>query len=295
MLERQTGDMNPALLIDACEGASLVDLADHCQAIALATPLMTALVSLQGGQLLQFTPTGHAPMLYRSPNAVYATGKAIRGGIPLCWPWFGAHPDDPSQPAHGVARLSPWTLQGLARIDDMFHVKLAGPDWHGLESSLDIVLGQGIDIRLATVNHSDQPRVVSAALHSYLAINDISTVSVRGVGGSRFDDKTTGESGHYHQDSQTFGNEVDRIVYTGRDLLLIDDSGERRLRIASSGSGSTVIWNPGAARCREIADLPDDGWQDFVCVETANAGSDRVELAPEENHLLTCRLRYEAG
>ncbi|GGY12578.1 D-hexose-6-phosphate mutarotase [Paludibacterium paludis] len=274
-------------------GARQIELAPGFPGLELTSPAMRAVISLYGAQLLEYSPSGQAPLLYLSPRARFEAGRAIRGGVPLCWPWFGANIPEPDQPAHGVARLSRWALTRLERDGTLFHVELSGPAWRGLEPVIRFELGDGIGIRLSTLNRSDRPLPLGSALHSYFAVGDARRARVTGMAGRDFDDKVTGTRGRYVDEPQCFGGEVDRIVYTGGELVLRDPDNRRRIRIATSGSASAVIWNPGAERCAAFGDLEPDAWTRFVCIETANAGDDVRRLDPGENHTLGCRIRHE--
>ena len=274
-------------------GVRAIDIAPGLPGLAFSHPAFTATLSLYGGQLLDFTPAGGQPLLYLSPQSHFAEGKAIRGGIPLCWPWFGPHPHDATLPQHGVARTAMWTVSAVAPSDDGFHVKLAGPRYGTLEASLTLQLGTGVDIALTTRNVGSESVNISAALHSYLAVSDIRTIQLQGLGSARCHDKLSGDSVTLPAGPWQFSAATDAVVAHAGPCSLADAQWQRSIAIASSGSASTVVWTPWQQGAANMRDLPDDGWQHFLCVEATNAGSDSRELAPGASHTLRQQLRLQ--
>lgn len=250
-------------------------------------------ISLQGGQLLSFRAAGQQPLLYLSPQALCQPGKAVRGGVPLCWPWFGPHPDDASLPAHGVARTHVWRLDELGEDGGAFHVKLSGPERDGLSAEVEYRLGSTAEVALITHNRGNRPQRLSAALHSYLAVGDATQATLSGLGGARCHDKVTDREGRWPDADFHFHGEVDCIVYSEQPAILRDPVWNRCIRVTAEGAGSVVVWNPAAQKAARLGDLPDAGWRDFICVETANAGDDARVLAPGASHRLACRLTLE--
>lgn len=275
-------------------GVRAIDIAPGLPGLAFSHPAFSATLSLYGGQLLDFTPSGGQPLLYLSPQSRLEDGKAIRGGIPLCWPWFGPHPHDTAQPQHGVARTAMWTLSAVVRSDDGFHVKLAGPRHGMLEASLTLQLGPGVDIALTTRNLGSSTAVVSAALHSYLAVSDIRRIQLSGLEGASYLDKLSAASCQLPDAPWQFDAATDAVVAAAGPCTLADPGWQRALAISSSGSATTVVWTPWQQGAANMADLPDEGWQQFLCVEAANAGSDARELAPGASHTLRQQLRLQA-
>lgn len=273
-------------------GVRAIELAPGVPGLAFTHPAFNASLSLYGGQLLGFTPHGGQPLFYLSPAAMLQPGKAIRGGVPLCWPWFGKHDSDASLPQHGVARTAQWTVNAVARSEHGFHVKLNGPRYGELSSSLSLVLeDKGVSLALTTRNHGKYTASVSAALHSYIAVGDLRQVALSGLENAGCHDKLTDTHGTLPATPWRFVAATDAVVGSGAPLQLHDEAWQRTVTISSSGSASTVVWTPWQNGAAAMADLPDDGWPHFLCVEAANAGSDRREIAPGDSHTLAQHLR----
>lgn len=275
------------------QGMSLAELAPGVEQILLAGDGFSSRIALLGGQLIDYRRDGDAPLFYLSPQTAYQPGKAIRGGVPVCWPWFGAHPSDAGQPAHGVARQQVWSLSEARRDGAVFHVELDGPRHEGLAAKLTFRIGpDGVDIALATMNQGESAQTVSAALHSYFAVSDIEQVRLLGLESAPAHDKVADARLNLPAQPFRFNGEVDVLVYRGAAITLADAGWRREVRIASAGSHSAVVWNPAPAKAARLADLPDEDWRRFVCVETANAGDDARQLAPGATHVLACRLDF---
>lgn len=272
-------------------GVRREDSPEGARLLRIARDGIEAGLSLKGGQLLDYRQAGSEPLLYLSPLAQLAGARAIRGGVPVCWPWFGPHPTDPSAPQHGIARTADWTLTACEPTDAGLLVQLTGPTWQTLEVDARYLLGPTLEMTLTTRNRGSRPIGFSAALHSYLAVGDARRATVTGLAGSRYDDKVGNGSSVHDGAPLCCAGEIDRIVYDIERLQLIDPVYKRRIEVENEGSRSVVLWNPGPARAAALADLPDTGWQDFFCIETANAGDDARVLQPGECHTLRTRMR----
>ncbi len=262
-------------------------------------PAATARIALQGAHVLEWTPAGQSPVLYLSPEAVYAPGQPIRGGIPICWPWFGPHPTDPSLPAHGFARLLPWTLDSSS--EDETGVRLVftltnTPDtlllWpHPFRLELEIHLGAALHLALRMTHLGPEPCPVTAALHTYFTTADIHQTRVTGLHHIAYHEKIVTPHDHIQQGDVTFDREVDRLYATGSPVQILDPAGSRTLTITGSGSASTVVWNPWINKSKILTDLPDLAYLHFLCVENCNAGPDARTLAPSTPHTLAATIQ----
>lgn len=263
----------------------------------------TAVVALQGAQVFSYVPENHSEVLWLSPVAKLGTGKAVRGGVPVCWPWFGPHPSDPTKPAHGFVRASPWTVTGSAAKPGRARLVLAydagpktQPDWpHRALAEIEITLAQTLTIALSTENRGNNDVLLTQALHTYLAVGDTGAVSVNGFEDRPYLDQLAPGPMRIAAEPVRITTEIDRIYQEcDAPVIVTDKQSGRRIHIAKTGSRSTVLWNPGREKSARLGDMGGDmgheGYRRMLCVEAANAGNDTVTLAPGERHRLTTEL-----
>lgn len=253
----------------------------------------SAQVYMQGCHVTSFIPAGGDEVLWTSAHSVYQEGRPIRGGIPLCWPWFGPSPH-PGRPAHGVARLVEWEVQEAARLaDGRVRVQLALPQrlpddmaaWlpPGLQLRAQVTVGQHLQLCLETSNHGGDPVAFDDALHSYFAVRDIHQTQVQGLSGTVYRDKCAGGASRLQEGPVQFHGETDRVYADNSPQVQIHD-GERTISVSKSGSRSTVVWNPWVDKSAAMPDFGDDEWPGMLCVETANCLDGRVMLLPGNSH-----------
>ena len=241
---------------------------------------------LYGAHVTSYVPEGEEPVIWMSPDAMFRKGKAIRGGIPICWPWFLAHPTDPEQPSHGTARISQWEVVGAERLEDGgVCLRLALPG--ELACELAVTLGASLKLELTTSNGTGQPLLMSEALHSYFQVGDISQVTLSGLEGVSYLDTVDGFAEKVENEAISISEEVDRRYHgTAAEVLIRDEALGRTIRVAKMGSATTVVWNPWIDKAKGLGDFPDDGYETMVCVEAANCGLDEFTLAAGEVRVL---------
>lgn len=267
----------------------------------IATPAATATIALQGAQILSFAPRGHDDMLWCSPVSPLGGGKAIRGGIPICWPWFGIV-EDKAKPQHGFARNLVWDLVDVAQLDDdgghvVLTLKLpreAKEREHfaaGAQATAFIDVGRTLSLRVETDNEGDEAFTINEALHTYFSVGAVSAISIDGLSGVRFRDNTDGGREKTQSGPLAIRAETVALFDTSPDVLTITDPVlKRRIRIVrDSDSRSTVVWNPGAAAAGMI-EIPKGDETRFVCVESGNIGASAVTIEPGESH--ACGVSY---
>jgi glucose-6-phosphate 1-epimerase len=262
-------------------------------ALLIRTPLASAALSLHGGQLLSYVPNGFDDLLWLSPDSKRAP-DAIRGGVPVCWPYFGRQGQPDDVPQHGFARNTTWTLvQATNGPDGETTIELSLPEHAGtpLRLSQTLRIGRCLTQSLATRNIGTVPVVFTQALHTYFRVGDAQRVQVGGLENLIYADKYDGrehsQSGAWNLHDPRDPGRSDRIYHrAGGRYALQDPVLRRRIDLQTSGSHSLVVWNPGEQGIAAISDAPADGWRDFVCLEAANAGEDVIELAPGETHTL---------
>jgi glucose-6-phosphate 1-epimerase len=262
-------------------------------ALLIRTPLATAALSLYGGQLLSYAPNGFEDLLWLSPESKRAP-DAIRGGVPVCWPYFGRQGQADDAPQHGFARNTAWTLvEATSGPDGETTLELCLPEHAStpLRLTQTLRLGLGLTQSLTTRNTGTAPVAFTQALHAYFRVGDAQRVQVDGLEDSTYADKYDGrehlQSGAWDLHDPRDPGHSDRIYHrAGGRYALHDPVLWRRIELQTSGSNSLVVWNPGERGIGAISDAPADGWRHFVCLEAANAGEDVIELAPGESHTL---------
>jgi len=271
----------------------------------IQTPAAEATVYLHGAHLTHWQPRGHQPVLFTSATADYKQGKAIRGGIPVIFPWFGARLpgpsfNDPKAPQHGFARTQTWSLDFAAHAGDDLHLSLTlaptevsrsygyGP----FRLALNLTIGRTLTAELTLANDHNQPLTFEEALHTYLAVADVREVSIAGLKGELYLDKTEGlRRTHQTEDLVRFTCETDRpYLNTAATCTLHDPVLKRRITVEKSGSSTTVVWNPWSELAAKLPDMEPDGWLRMVCIETANAMENAITLPPGETHTMRAIL-----
>ena len=264
-----------------------------------------ATISTYSGQVLSYRPKSQKDdLLFVSDKAYYEDGKAIKGGIPVCWPWFGADPDDLGRTAHGFVRNRQWEVIGSESLaDGSTKVVMAMVDsdetraiWpHPFKLSIEITVGDSLKLALVTHNTGDDSVTISQALHTYFYVGDISKVQVLGLDGIEYLDKVDEFSEKIQSGSVTINSEVDRIYkgVTG-ELVIDDESLARKIRITSRGCSTIVVWNPWNEIAASMGDLNDDDYKKMICVETANAGPETVEIAAGSEYRLEADYTIES-
>ena len=262
-------------------------------------------ISLFGAQVLSFVPHDDGRDLLWCSPARLASGRPVRGGVPVCWPWFARQDRPPEALQHGFARLLPWRASTCAeRADGRVRVvlQLAAPGgaWPGglgwpadCVPELELLVGETLEMSLRTVNRSDQPVVLTQALHTYFRVGDVRTIGIDGLQGRRYLDKLR-DFDECGQDAPwRFEQACDRIYLDTVARHRIDDPVlQRTIVIESERSSSTVVWNPGADGIGALGDVPLTDWYQYVCVEAANcAPRDRITLGPDDETTLVQRIR----
>ncbi len=274
----------------------------------VTTPACTGEFYLGGAHLTQWQPAGEEPALFLSERSMYTPGKAIRGGIPVIFPWFGSPERSPvPTPAgaanHGFARGGAWTLRFAALAGEDVHLSatldqtagMRALGFSGFELAYEAVLGRTLTVRLSVANTGDSPFLFEEALHAYLTVGDSRQVTVGGLEGTDYLDKTD----DFKRKSQTdpvlrFEGETDRpYLNTTAPLTLHDPALHRRLELGKTGSNTTVTWNPGAELAATLTDLAPGDWERFVCLETGIVAENAISLRPREAHTMEMKLEIQ--
>ncbi|MCK9606909.1 MAG: D-hexose-6-phosphate mutarotase [Methylomonas sp.] len=261
-----------------------------------------ALISIYGGQVLSFQPMDQAEdVLFLSEQSAYAAGKAIRGGIPVCWPWFGPDPKGLQRPNHGFVRNHFWRLARTEAISDSeTKVSLQFNESFKQENTwrqpfmllLDISIGPSLQLKLTTFNTGDQPFSITQAFHSYFRIGNIKRVKILGLDGCDYFDKLDHGTQKTQKGIVTVTKEVDRVYVEARNnLVIVDPLLKRRIHIDSPNTSTAVVWNPWSKTSKKMPDLADADYQRFICVEAGNVAFDLIKVQPGGQFSLQANYR----
>ncbi len=268
-------------------------------------PSCTAEFYLQGAHLARWQPAGHEPVLFLSERSAYLPGKAIRGGVPIIFPWFGPRTATPSSPrtdgpSHGFARTADWQLSSATVSGDNMNLELTlGPDEVSRSLGYDdflltykLTLGTKLHMQLTVENKGSSALHFEEALHTYLMVADSAQISIAGLTDTEYLDKTDGFKRRLDKGPLlVLTGETDRsYVNTEATVNLEDPLLERFVSVSKSNSRTTVIWNPWSATTAKLTDMSSDGWKRMVCIESANAGENSISLAPGSEHTLEARI-----
>lgn len=266
-------------------------------------PHASASVCLQGAHLVTWRPKAQAEaVIWVSEAARYARGKSIRGGVPVCWPWFGPHATESGFPAHGYARTVMWEVISSQALEDgatelalmlLQNEQTRALFPHACRLELVLTVGERLRVELVTTNLDTEAIEIGEALHTYFRIGDIGQVRVLGLEGCEYVDKVDGGARKRQEGAITFQGEVDRVyLNTAAECVIEDPVLRRRIHIAKSGSLATVVWTPWLDKAQKMGDFGPGragrgGWREMVCVESGNALDDVVSVPAGGTHRLT--------
>jgi glucose-6-phosphate 1-epimerase len=257
-----------------------------------------AKIALQGAHLFHYEQKGRKPLLWLSETSFFETGRSIRGGIPVCWPWFGMHKSDPNLPQHGFARDFLWELLEANEAGDnstelLFELK-SSPEsmklWpYRFELRLLITVSDELTVSLTTKNCATEAFEISSALHSYFAVSNIDNVNIEGLEGKKYFDALD-KKYKIQKGDILISEEVDRVYQGAHGPIIIRDN-DRSVKIKSKGSSSAVVWNPWIEKCARMSAMKNDAYKTMLCIETANAMEDGQTLQPEQEHTLAAIIK----
>jgi glucose-6-phosphate 1-epimerase len=272
---------------------------------SITTPACTAELYLQGAHLTHWQPTGHKPVLFLSDRSAFIPGKAIRGGVPIIFPWFGgrtatAENQRTDGPSHGFARTEVWNLAFAALAGNELHLTLTlAPNettralgYDHFQLAYQLSLGTELRLQLAVVNQADTPLHFEEAFHSYFSVGDAQQISIIGLSDTDYLDKTDEFKPKHQQDTLLkLTRETDRpYLNTVTPINLDDPVLNRRITIRKANSKSTVVWNPWSELTAKLADMAPDGWVTMTCIETANIAANAITLAPGQQHSMEAHI-----
>ncbi len=261
--------------------------------VSITAPEAAGEVYLLGANVTSWKPSGAEEALFVSAKSRWEDGVAIRGGVPICFPWFGGKAGDAKAPAHGFARTKVWKLDSIARSGGAVTVSMftesdpSTKKWWNADFRLvyRVTFGRELQMELALKNSGAAPLRFEEALHSYYRVGDVEKARVRGLDRMKYTDKTDARRVKTQEGDVVITSETDReYLDTPHEVELEDPVLRRRIRIANENSRTTVVWNPWIAKAKAMSDFGDDEWKQMLCVENTNVSEFAVDVAPGAEH-----------
>ena len=259
---------------------------------------------LHGAHLTSWKPAGHDEVLFISTKSRWEEGHAIRGGIPICFPWFRGKVDDAHAPAHGFVRTKMWQLESIVEIGNengvavtMFtqsdeHTRKWWPGEFRLVHR--VTFGSALRLELVCMNTGTMPFRFEEALHTYNRIASIQDARVQGLDGVSYLDNTDSNKEKTQRGDVIVAAQTDSAYRnTQNEVALLDPKRKRRIRLQKDHSLSTVVWNPWSEGATRLQDLGEGEWRQFLCVEASNILDAAINLAPGQEHRVAAVLTVE--
>jgi glucose-6-phosphate 1-epimerase len=267
--------------------------------VSITGPQADGEMHLHGAQVTSWKPAGSEEVIFLSRHARWEEGKAIRGGIPICFPWFRGKADDSHAPAHGVVRTKIWTLESIEQNAGSVTVSMStesdagSRNWWPADFLLrqSVTFGAELKLEFTVTNTGSAPFCFEEALHTYYKVGDVQESYIRGLDGTTYLDNTDSNKEKKQIGDVRIASATDNAyLNTQNDLQLLDPVLNRSIHIAKQNSRSTVVWNPWAEGAKTFSDLGEDEWPHMLCVEGSNILQNIVELAPNKDHRMTVRM-----
>lgn len=277
-------------IAEVCEGNGGLTV------VRITAPLAEGEIYLHGAHVTSWKPAGNDEVLFVSSTSRWQEGQAIRGGIPVCFPWFRAKTDDPHAPAHGFVRTKAWQIESIVENEGGVVVTMfTGSDdqtrrWWPGEFRLvhRVTFGSTLGMELACTNNGAALVRIEEALHTYNRVADVAEVRLQGLDSARFLDNTDSNREKTQPGDVAIVSPTDNAYMNTRDAVdLLDPKMRRRIRLKKSNSLTTVVWNPWREGAARLPDLGDGEWTRFLCVEASNILGNAVNLAPGQEHRMT--------
>jgi len=271
--------------------------------VRITTPEAEGEMYLHGAQVTSWKPAGAEEVIFLSKHAQWHEGIAIRGGIPICFPWFRAKADDPKAPSHGLVRTKAWSLESITSEDDSVTVAMSTMSdddtrkWWPADFRLvhRATFGPELKLELVVTNTGTASLRFEEALHTYHKVGQVKNIRIRGLEGVAYLDNTDSNREKTQQGDVVITKPTDNAYLdTQGEIELVDGEMKRRIRITKENSRTTVVWNPGREGAKSLSDLGNDEWQQMVCVEASNVLRFASDLAPAQQHTMQATIRVDA-
>ena len=268
--------------------------------VRITSPEVVGEMYLYGAHVTSWKPVGGEEVLFLSSQSRWEHGHAIRGGVPVCFPWFGDKADDPKAPAHGFVRTKAWQLESIAQVGAAVTVSMfteSNEDtkrWWPAEFRMvhRATFGSELSLELVVTNTGRTSLRFEEALHAYHRVGNIADGRLRGLDKVHYLDKTDSNRKKIQHGEIVIVSETDRVYLNTRDTIELEDPVlYRRIRVTKENSLTTVVWNPWVQKAHSLADLADDEWTQMICIESSNVSDFAVDLAPGQQHKMKAIVR----
>jgi glucose-6-phosphate 1-epimerase len=273
--------------------------------VNIKTKYCTCAITTNGAHVTEFTPTGEKPVMWMSKSSNLTVNSALRGGVPVCAPWFGPAPVA-GRPNHGIVRTQIWEIEEISSLVggavkvvmslDSSNIDKSLYDW-SFKATMTIIAANTLEMTLSFTNTDDKEGIFTGALHTYFAVSNIDNVTVKGLSNHTYEDKVPGAvqtSGVLQNGDIKVASEVDRVYQPSFGSTFLCDSGWNRvIRVDKTGSGSTVVWNPWIEKSKKMADFGDLEYKEMICIESAIALNDARKVAPNATVIFSQKLSIE--
>jgi glucose-6-phosphate 1-epimerase len=282
--------------------ASVVEGNGGLQKVCIASPGAVGEMYLHGAHITSWKPTGREEVLFLSSQSRWEQEHAIRGGVPICFPWFGGKADDPKAPAHGFVRTKVWQLDSIAQIGEGVAVSMFTEsdedtkrwwpaDFRGVYR---VTFASELRLELVVTNTGKTSLRFEEALHAYHRVGDVLNTRVGGLDTVHYIDKTDSDRKKIQHGEIAIVSETDRVYLNTSDAIEMEDPVlRRRTHVAKENSRTTVVWNPWVRKAHSLTDFADDEWMQMICLETSNVSDFAVDLAPGQTHKMKALVRVD--
>jgi glucose-6-phosphate 1-epimerase len=282
--------------------ASIVEGNGGLPKVRITSPEVVGEMYLHGAHITSWKPAGKEEVLFLSSQSRWEHGRAIRGGVPICFPWFGGKADDPKAPAHGFVRTKAWQLESIAHVEDEVTVSMftesdeESKRWWPAEFRLvyRVTFASELRLELVVTNTGKTSLRFEEALHAYHRVGNILKTRVGGLYTVPYIDKTDSNRKKIQHGEIAIVSETDRVYLNTSDAIELEDPVLlRRTRVAKENSRTTVVWNPWVQKAHSLSDFADDEWMQMICIETSNVSDFAVDLAPGQQHKMKALVRVD--
>ena len=280
--------------------ASVVEGYGGLPKVQIQSPVAHGEMYLHGAHVTSWRPSNSEEVLFVSSASQWNNSKPIRGGVPICFPWFSNKSDDPAAPLHGFARITAWQLESITQNNGIVTVSMSMESNETTQTLWPshfriihrVTFGSELTLEIEVMNTGTASFRFEEAQHSYFKIGNIKSVLVHGLEGVEYIDKIDDKRQKTQAGAISFHSETDRIYLMTDAPIQVDDSAlQRCITIEKHNSFSTVVWNPWINKAKAMADFGDEEWPDMICIETCNVGDAAIELPPARQHTMKSVVR----